>query len=289
MMDLAVGSAPRLVSGLSEIAPRYDGILCDVWGVVHNGLAAHRQAGEALARFRAARGPVVLVSNAPRPGAAVKRMLDRLGVPRNAYDDVVTSGDMARRLLAERPGARVFHIGPARDLGVFDELDLDFVGPDKAELAVCTGLLDDETETPRDYAPLLERLLARGLDFVCANPDLVVERGNRLVYCAGAIAELYERMGGSVIHTGKPHRPIYEAAAARVTGIANGRSLLGIGDAVRTDIRGAAGFGIDAMFIADGIHAAELLPAGRLDLDRLRALLAAEGLSAAWVEPRLTW
>ena len=290
MMDLAVGSAPRLVSGLSEIAPRYDGILCDVWGVVHNGLAAHAGAGEALARFRAARGPVVLLSNAPRPGGVVRRMLDRLGVPREAYDDVLTSGDMARRLLAERPGARVFHLGPERDLGVFEGLDLAFVGPDEAELAVCTGLLDDETETAQDYAPLLERLRTRGLAFVCANPDLVVERGARLVYCAGAIADLYARMGGTVIHTGKPYRPIYEAAAARAAELAgrNG-SLLGIGDAVRTDIRGAAGFGIDAMFIADGIHAAELLPNGRLDLARLREMLAAEGLRAAWVQPRLSW
>jgi HAD superfamily hydrolase (TIGR01459 family) len=235
---------------------------------------------------------VVLLSNAPRPGTAVVQQLDRLGVPRRAYDDVLTSGDMARRLLQRRPGLSLFWIGPARDAGLFEGLDLRFVEPEAAELAVCTGFDDDETETPADYAPILERLRACGLPLLCANPDLVVERGGRLVHCAGAIAELYAEMEGAVIHTGKPHRPIYEAAAARIREIVGGTSrprLLSIGDGIRTDIRGAAGFGIDALFIAGGIHAEVLLRDGALDMAQARALLAAEGVSAAWAEAYLTW
>ena len=293
MTDAAAGTVPRLLPGLSAIAERYDGLLCDVWGVVHNGVAAHAGAADALTRFRARHGPVLLLSNAPRPASAVMQQLDRLGVPREAYDGVVTSGDIARELLAERPDARLFRLGPERDAGLFEGLDLRFVEPDAAEFAVVTGLLDDETETPQDYAPLLERLLAHRLPLVCANPDLVVERGNRLIYCAGAIAALYAEMGGEVIQTGKPHRPIYEASVAhmaRMLGRAPGRErLLMIGDGPKTDIRGAADFGIDALFIAGGIHGAELVRDGTLDMARLRDLLAAEGVPAAWAQAHLAW
>ena len=293
MMDVAAGTTPHLLPGLSAIAGRYDGLLCDVWGVVHNGVAARAEAADALMRYRARHGPVLLLSNAPRPGDAVMRQLDRLGVPRQAYDGVVTSGDITRELLAERPDAAVFRLGPERDAGLFEGLDLRFVEPEDAEFAAVTGLLDDEAETPQDYAPLLERLLARRLPLVCANPDLVVERGNRLIYCAGAIAALYADMGGEVVHMGKPHRPVYEASVARMAPML-GRApeperLLAIGDGPKTDIRGAAGLGIDALFIAGGIHGAELIRDGRLDMARVGDVLAAEGVPATWVQVHLAW
>ncbi|MDQ4061449.1 MAG: TIGR01459 family HAD-type hydrolase [Pseudomonadota bacterium] len=293
MTDAAAGSFPRLLPGLSAIAGRYDGLLCDVWGVVHNGVAAHADAADALTHFRARHGPVLLLSNAPRPGDAVMRQLDGFGVPREAYDGVVTSGDITRELLAERPDAAVFRLGPERDAGLFEGLDLRFVEPEDAEFAVVTGLLDDEAETPQDYAPLLERLLARRLPLVCANPDLVVERGNRLIYCAGAIAALYADMGGEVVNMGKPHRPVYEASVARMA-LMLGRApeperLLAIGDGPKTDIRGAAGFGIDALFIAGGIHGAELIRDGRLDMARVGDVLVAEGVPAIWVQVHLAW
>src|SRR5262249_9905858 len=201
---------PVLLDRFSELAPFYDAVLCDVWGVVHNGVAALAPAGEALTRFRQAGGTVLLVSNAPRPGAAVVRMLDRLGVPRSAYDDIITSGDLTREFIASHPPRCVYHVGPERDRGIFAGLDLAFGSVEEADYVICTGLFDDERETPEDYRVSLERMRARRLLFVCANPDLVVERGDRLIYCAGAIADLYARIGGEVLYAGKPHRPIYE-------------------------------------------------------------------------------
>lgn len=254
--------APRRVSGLSELAGDYDLILCDIWGVVHNGVHAFQAACAALSQARAKGASVILVSNAPRPSSFIITMLDRLGVPRSAYDAIVTSGDVTRAVLARHPGGRMFHLGPPRDIGTFDGLDLVQAGMTDAEMVVCTGLLDDEVETPDDYVDRLAAMKARGMLFVCANPDLVVERGSKLVYCAGALAKVYEEMGGAVIYCGKPHKPIYDealarAAAARPAGVGEGKVLC-IGDALRTDIIGATAAGFDSLFIASGIHAAEL-------------------------------
>ncbi len=207
------------LNGLGAIADRYDLILCDVWGVLHDGQKAHAPAGEALIRFRGLAGDrprrVVLVSNAPRPGDGVGRILDRFGVPREAYDAILTSGDLTRGLIAARPGARIRHLGPERDLGIFQGLDLSLVPEDEADLVVCTGLFDDRSETADDYRPELTRLAARGLTMICANPDLVVESGNRLIPCAGLLAAAYAEIGGPVVYAGKPHRPVYEAALAK--------------------------------------------------------------------------
>jgi HAD superfamily hydrolase (TIGR01459 family) len=258
------------LNGLAEIADRYDLILCDVWGVLHDGQKAHQAAGEALIRFRTLPGDrprrIVLVSNAPRPGDGVGRILDRFGVPREAYDAILTSGDLTHDLIAARPGARIRHLGPERDLGIFQGLDLSLVPEAEADLIVCTGLFDDRSETADDYRPELERLAARGLTLICANPDLVVESGNRLIPCAGLIAAAYAEIGGAVVYAGKPHRPVYEAALAKgrdlggeLTGApVDPARVLAIGDAIRTDIAGARGFGIASLLVARGIHAEEL-------------------------------
>jgi HAD superfamily hydrolase (TIGR01459 family) len=212
-------------------------------------------------------------------------MLDRLGVPRTAYDDIVTSGDVARELVAARPGATVHHIGPARDRPIFSALELRFGSVEAADYVVCTGLFDDETETPEHYRDLLARMRARGLLMLCANPDLVVERGDKLIYCAGAIADLYRTMGGDVIYTGKPHRPIYEqalGAVAVVRGAAPAPArVLAIGDSVRTDLKGAAGAGLDCLFITGGIHAEELARSRSAWIDLQRGGRAAESRDAA--------
>src|SRR5215831_9211700 len=206
---------PSFTRHFATLAGDYDVVLCDVWGVVHNGVAAAAEAGDALTRFRERGGTVVLITNAPRPGEKVARLtLDRLGVPRAAYDGIVSSGDVTRALIAARAGARVFHIGPERDLPLFEGLDAPLAALEHADYAVCTGLNDDTVETPHDYRDLIARMRARSLPMICANPDVVVERGDKLVYCAGAIADPYAAAGGEVIYAGKPYRPIYEQALA---------------------------------------------------------------------------
>ena len=254
--------------GLSAVAGRYDLILCDVWGVLHDGTRAHVQAGEALIRFRALSGDgrarrVVLVSNAPRPAAGVRAILDGFGVPRAAYDAILTSGDLTRRLLAEHPGARIHHLGPERDATIFDGLDLTLGSAEAADRVVCTGLFDDTCETAEDYRDTLAAFRARGVPMICANPDLVVERQGKLIPCAGLIAQAYAAIGGGVTYAGKPYRPVYEAALALVGELDGapppdpGR-VLAVGDALRTDIAGAEAFGIASLLVARGIHAEEL-------------------------------
>jgi HAD superfamily hydrolase (TIGR01459 family) len=286
-------AAPVLLEHFSLLASDYDAVLCDVWGVVHNGLAATPEAADALARFRRRGGTVVLISNAPRPSARVINMLDRLGVPRSVHDAVVTSGDVTREFVARRPGAMVYHLGPERDRSLFTGLKISFAPIERADYVVCTGLFDDEVETPQDYRPRLERMRHADLLMVCANPDLVVERGDRLVYCAGAVAELYALLGGNVLYAGKPHRPIYDLAIEKIA-LARGATValsrvLAIGDSVRTDLKGAAGLKLDCLFITQGIHAEELGTRHEPDLDRLVRFLAREGVEPQAVMRRLAW
>lgn len=250
------------MSGLASLAPRYDLILSDVWGVLHDGVTAFPAASDALYRYRAGGGRVVLVSNAPRPGAVVARQLFEFGVSRDAFDDIVTSGDVTRSLVAARTGETMFHLGPERDIRLFDGLEIREAGLGGADFVVCTGLFDDEVETVESYAHTLALMRDRQLLMICANPDIVVERGHRLIPCAGALAVAYEAMGGVTLTGGKPHRPIYDAAIAAGSRAA-GRDVsldrvLAVGDAIRTDIVGARDFGVDALMVARGIHAGDL-------------------------------
>lgn len=279
----------RQVSGLEELADDYDALFCDVWGVLHNGVQSFGAAVDALQRFRATAGPVILITNAPRPHGPIRKQLAVLGVPSDAYDDIVTSGDVTRDVIAARPGVKLMHLGPDRDLSFYEGLDAVFVDEDKAELVSCTGLLNDETEEPRDYLPLLERLAARRLTMVCANPDIVVERGRRLLYCAGSLARLYEEIGGDAVLVGKPHSPIYDAAKDRARKLGATRPLAA-GDGLPTDIRGACDNGVDALFVTGGIHAADFGPsAAAPDPERVVARLRAEGMEVAAFMPALSW
>jgi HAD superfamily hydrolase (TIGR01459 family) len=284
---------PPITSHFAALAGGYDVVLSDVWGVVHNGIAATAEACDALTRFRAGGGTVVLITNAPRPGANVRAILDRLAVPHSAYDAIVSSGDVARALIVARAGERVFHVGPERDLPMFEGLDAPITELEHADYAVCSGLFDDTVETPQDYEPLVERMRARALPMICANPDVVVERGDKLVYCAGAIADLYAAAGGDVVYAGKPYRPIYEQAlsvaeAARGAPVAHHR-LLAIGDSVRTDLKGAAALGIDSLFVTAGIHAEELGERHAPDTLALSNIFAAAGVVPKAVMSRLIW
>ena len=293
--DNPTPALPPIIASFAKIAANYDVILCDVWGVLHNGVAAFAPAAEALKRARAAGTTVILVSNAPRPREGVAKILDGLGVPRDAYDTIVTSGMVTNALLAGRAGIRFWHLGPERDIGIYDGLDLVFSGLEDAELIVCTGLFDDTVETPEDYADRLRAARARKLPFICANPDIVVERGGDLIWCAGAIAEAYAQLGGEVVFCGKPHRPIYETALAtartlRGSATPAGR-VIAIGDALRTDLAGALGVGIDCLFVAAGIHAGELglEHGGTVDPKALARLLADGPGNPTAVTARLVW
>jgi HAD superfamily hydrolase (TIGR01459 family) len=260
-MNAPVSMAPALVSGLAELAPRYDVILSDIWGVLHNGLAAYPGAGEALTRFREKGGTVVLITNAPRPAIDVVKILDNLQVLRSAWDGIVTSGDVTRAML-EADSSPFFWLGPERDKPIFDGLKAPMVPLNEARNFVCTGLLDDDVEGPDDYATMLAEARAHDLTFICANPDLVVERGGRLVYCAGALAQAYENLGGKTIYAGKPFGPIYQEALAIAASVRGGpidlSRVLAIGDAIRTDVAGAKKLGVDCLFCARGIHTHEL-------------------------------
>ncbi|NWH07548.1 MAG: TIGR01459 family HAD-type hydrolase [Alphaproteobacteria bacterium] len=283
------------IDGLGILAPRYDALICDVWGVVHNGVRAYAEACAALARFRSERGPVLMLSNAPRPAPSVAAQFKTLGVPDGTCDAILTSGDATRADLehraSERPGLRLWHLGPPRDRPVLDGLAIASVGMDEAEAILCTGLFDDETETPADYHARLKDCAGRKLPFICANPDILVERGPRLIYCAGALARDYAAMGGEVTYWGKPHLPVYGMALARLAALA-GRQIassriLCIGDGLKTDIKGANAAGLDALLILEGVHAGDL--GGGHDPVLIEAALAREHATARAYMPRLRW
>ncbi len=277
----------------SAIASKYDAVLCDVWGVVHNGVNSFPDACDALTKARNAGAKVVFITNAPRPHDVVARQSASLGVPRETHDAIVSSGDVTRALIGERPGQSVFHMGPTRDIEIFTGLDLKFAPLESADYVVCSGLDDDDRETPDDYRTRLEGMLARKVFMICGNPDVVVERGDKMVYCAGAVADLYASMGGQVVYAGKPYRPIYDMALAKAEASA-GRKIaldrvLAIGDSIRTDFAGARDFGVDFLFVTSGIHAEELGGRERPDINMLTAKFAAAGATPAAVMRELVW
>jgi HAD superfamily hydrolase (TIGR01459 family) len=266
-----------VIDSLAPLGSSYAAWLVDIWGVMHNGVRAFPPAVEATRRFRQQGGIVVLLSNSPRPNEPLQRQLASLGISERSYDTTVSSGDLTRHELAKHAGARIFHLGPERDLPIFESLDLNRVDAGNAELVVCTGLFNDETETPEDYEGLLRELADRKLTMLCANPDHLVERGHNLVYCAGALAQLYAEDGGEVLYAGKPYGPIYELAEETIAGLAGRKiarsEILAIGDGIRTDMAGAADFGLDAVFVASGLHVG---PGGE-GLDDLRLAELFEG------------
>lgn len=262
-----------------ELFAAYDVLFCDIWGVVHNGRTAYQPGCAALTAFREAGGTVILVSNAPRPAQSVARLLDERNVPRSAWDRIVSSGEVARAHVSEAGYAGIHHIGPPRDFDLLDVIAAPEVDLAAADALVVTGLIDDINETGEDYRDRLMPALERSLPFVCANPDLVVDVGGTLLPCAGAIATVYEDMGGNVYWAGKPHRPAYEMAQRAAEELRSGPvergRILAIGDAVRTDIAGAGAYGIDVLFIGQGIHRDDVMPDGTaFDLGALDRLLA---------------
>lgn len=276
----------ELIPALSAIADRYDVVLCDLWGCLHNGKTAFAEAVAALRGFRERGGRVVLLTNAPRPNSAVIAQLDRLGVPQDGWDMVASSGDAAQEaILAGLVGRKVYHLGPEKDAILFTEIPpshadappVERVPLAEAEGIVCTGPFDDLTETPEDYRATLLFAKAKGLPMICANPDIVVDLGDKRIYCAGAIARLFEDMGGEVHYFGKPYPPIYDLTRRRLAatgGALAGDRVLAIGDGITTDIAGGIAEGFDTLFVTGGLAAAEFGPdPDRPDPERLRRWL----------------
>jgi HAD superfamily hydrolase (TIGR01459 family) len=281
-------------AGLSALSDRYDVVLCDVWGVIHNGVRSFPEACDALTRWAETQGPVVLISNAPRPSADVVSQLDSLKVPRSAWNAFVSSGDATRALLGPHAGSKVWKIGPERDGPLWAGFDLTLAGGEDADFILSSGLYDDETEVPEDYRERLKVAAERDLLFICANPDRVVQRGDRLIFCAGALADLYESLGGRVVMAGKPYAAIYDLAlaeAARLLGRPVDRDrVLCIGDGVITDVKGAHDQKLACLFVAKGIHGEKAVgPDGRLIPDAVQALLDAETVGATHAVGDLVW
>jgi HAD superfamily hydrolase (TIGR01459 family) len=285
----------QIVPSLAEISAPYDVLFCDLWGCLHNGVAPFPAAVAALQGFRARGGKVVLLTNAPRPSRFVIATLDRMGVPRDAWDLVVSSGDAAQdAMLAGAVGRKIWHLGPGKDDGFFTEIppewqgqaDFERVPFDEAEGIVCTGPFDEMTEVPEDYRSRFLLAKTRGLPMLCANPDIVVDMGETRIYCAGALAALYEEMGGTAMYFGKPHPPIYDLARRKLSaagGVDDSR-ILAIGDGINTDVSGAAGEGIDMLFVTGGLAADQFGP----DVEAPDAELLATWLAARQRDPLFT-
>jgi HAD superfamily hydrolase (TIGR01459 family) len=283
-----------LIEHFAPLGRDYDVLFCDVWGVVHNGVTAFAPACDALARFRGDGGTVILLTNAPRPGATVGRILDRFSVPHEAYDGIVSSGDVTRGIVENKLSESIFHLGPQRDLPIFAGLNVTFAPAETADYVVCSGLFDDARETLESYRDMLALMRRRSLFMVCANPDIVVERGETLIYCAGALADAYAAAGGEVLYCGKPHAPIYEAALAKAASLRGGTApplsrVLAVGDSVRTDLTGAASFGVDCVFVTSGLHAEQYGSREAPDVDALNAMFDTAGVVPKAIIRGLAW
>lgn len=284
----------RTIQSLAEISKPYDALFCDLWGCLHNGVAPFPEAVAALQGFRAQGGKVVLLTNAPRPAKFVIEALDRMGCPRDAYDLVVSSGDAAQdAMFAGAVGKKVWHLGPTKDDGFFTEIPEEWQGQaeitrvdfEEAEGIVCTGPFDEDTEVPEDYRPKFLLAKTRELPMLCANPDIVVDMGEKRIYCAGALAALYEEMGGDAMYFGKPHPPIYDLARRRLFEVApdlDDPAILAIGDGVKTDILGAVGEDIDSLFITGGLAAEETATEFHPHEELLLEFLAREGVTPTY-------
>jgi HAD superfamily hydrolase (TIGR01459 family) len=276
------------LTAFADIAADYDALFCDIWGVVHNGRRLYPGVAAALSGFRAQGGKVVLITNAPKPRDPIPGQLDRIGLPRDCWDAIVTSGDAIRAELAARAPGPVFKIGPHEDADLWAGLELDRAEIDAARFIAISGLNDPLNETPEEYRPVLQAGLARDLEMLCANPDIVVRVGDRLVWCAGAVAQIYEKLGGRVVMAGKPYAAIYRLARQELTRVAgggriDGARILCVGDGVGTDVLGAQNEGLDCLFIASGLHGEALMSGGALDAAKVDAALAEGGVSAKYV------
>ncbi|TCT37886.1 TIGR01459 family HAD-type hydrolase [Martelella mediterranea] len=277
------------IQALSTVTKHYDVVLCDVWGVLHNGVSAYDGPKEALKQAREDGKKVILLTNSPRLSTGVAGQLLTLGISDESYDAIVTSGDVTRTLVAEGP-RKLFFLGPDRDIDLIEGTGVELVPEEDAQGILCTGLIDDETETAEDYREMLSAFQKRALPFICANPDLIVSRGDKLVPCAGALAALYDTLGGETRIAGKPHKPIYDAACVKAKELgaeADKARILAIGDGMPTDVKGALDYGLDLLFVAEGIHEAEYSDNGTVDAQLLDRFLTQKNAHPKYWMPKL--
>ena len=279
-----------ILTSISGLGSNKAAWLVDIWGVMHNGVVPFPTAVAACEKFREQGGLVLLLSNAPRPAPSVAQQLDRIGVRPSAWDLIITSGDASRAMIADVAPGPVFHLGPERDVPLYDGLEVELGEIESSKAIVCTGLFDDETETPATYHDLLSVAAARSVPMICANPDKSVQRGSKIIPCAGAVAEAYEALGGRVVYAGKPYLPVYDMALKALSiklGRKVGRSeVLAIGDGIKTDILGAANAGITSVYIASGVH---LSKDGVLDATTLEILFPVDAPQPAAAMAKLAW
>lgn len=283
----------QIINSFDAISERYDAALVDLWGCLHNGFEPFSEAVLALTKFRDKGGKILLLTNSPRPRPSVIRQLDRIGVPRDLYHDIAASGDASQfSLAAGDVGNKVYHLGPQHDHGFFNDLpevggtatEITLVALDEAEGIVCTGLFDDDTETPEDYRKTFLYAKSKGLKMLCTNPDIIVDKGDHRIYCAGALARAYEEMGGESLYFGKPHPPIYDLARRRMMALADieDHRIIGIGDGINTDIRGAIAEDMDSLFVTGGLAAAQTGTIDQPDPEKLAAFLNDAQLSPTY-------
>ncbi|MDF3348710.1 TIGR01459 family HAD-type hydrolase [Sulfitobacter sp. KE34] len=276
----------RIISALPEVSDQYDALFVDLWGCVHDGRKALPAAVAALQAYRKTGGKVVLVTNSPRPRDGVEKQLQQFGVPQDAWDSIATSGDSARSAMFRGVvGEKVWFIGHPGERKFFepltilkDPVEIETVPLAQAEGIVCTGPVDAMAD-PEVMRPEFEQAIARGLKLLCANPDIVVDRGEVREWCAGALAALYTEMGGESLYFGKPHAPIYDLARRRLPALEvdiPDNRILAIGDGILTDVKGAMDEGIDSLFITGGLAAAETATTEQPDEAKLRAYLDRE-------------
>lgn len=281
-----------IIESLDRIAGDYDAVLCDLWGCYHDGIRAYPAAMAALRRFRARGGAVILLTNAPRPAPSVEKFLAHIGAEPDTWDAIVSSGEACQKALTSGVyGSRFHYVGPERDFHMLTEAGLAPAPLEEAGAILCTGLRDDRTEAPEDYAAEMDAWAARGLTLLCANPDIVVDRGNERLWCAGAIAQRYEAAGGDVLWFGKPHPPVYQRCREVLDELgrpAPDRRILAIGDGILTDVAGADRQGLDCLFISGGLAAEEVgTDPEAPDPARLTDWLAAHGASPRYTIGRL--
>ncbi len=279
----------QIISALSEVSSRYDAMFVDLWGCVHNGVHALPEAVAALQAYRGQGGKVILVTNSPRPRAGVEVQLDHFGVPKDAWDSIATSGDSARSAMFRGVvGQKVWFIGEDHDQRFFeplkvidDPVEITQVPLEEAEGIVCAGPFDPMAD-PAEMRPQFLYAKQKGLKLLCANPDIVVDRGDVREWCAGALAQLYTEMGGESLYFGKPHPPIYDLARRRLAALGTDvpdSAILAIGDGAQTDIRGGMGEDFDTLFITGGLAASETKTQGQPDPDALNAYLDKEQIA----------